>query len=249
MTSGRTKPAIFACEDERGTSVGEYVVKLRGAMETGGTGLICEVVASLAARHLGISAPEPALIALDPALIESLAVTDPAWTKRLGSSQGVNFGTRVISGGSATWPQDQPVPTALRRQAAEIFAFDALIQNPDRKYNNPNLLRRGDEIFVIDHECAFSFLLALGQQDPPWNLERLGFLEQHVFYRPLHGVTIDLDAFIAALESMTNQLMNRWMEEVPPEWGTERLPIIAAHLQAVRKHSREFVEQVRRRLA
>lgn len=249
MTSGRTQPAIFGCEDQHGASVGEYVVKLRGTMETGGTGLTCELLASLVARHLGISAPEPALIALDPALFDHLAATHPSWTKRLRASQGVNFGTRVIIGGGATWPQDEPVAGPLRRPAAEIFAFDAMIQNPDRKCNNPNLLRRGNEIFVIDHEAAFSFLYAIGQQDPPWELNRLGFLEQHVFYRPLHGVTIELDPFAAALESMTDQVVNRWMDEVPREWGTEPLPRIAAHLQAVRMHSTEFAEQVRRRLA
>ena len=44
--------------------------------------------------------------------------------------------------------------------AVSIFALDALIDNPDRKFSpNPNLFSRGDTIFVFDHELAFSFML------------------------------------------------------------------------------------------
>jgi hypothetical protein len=32
MTAGRTFPALLGCEDESGTTVGEYVVKLRGTV-------------------------------------------------------------------------------------------------------------------------------------------------------------------------------------------------------------------------
>ncbi len=53
-------------------------------------------------------------------------------------------------------------------QAAHIFAFDALIQNPDRRYSNQNLLTRGNNIFVYDHELAFSFLEAILPLRHPW---------------------------------------------------------------------------------
>lgn len=54
---------------------------------------------------------------------------------------------------------DKAIPDAMRQAAVTIFAFDALVQNPDRRFNNQNLLTRGDDIFVFDHEVAFSFLL------------------------------------------------------------------------------------------
>jgi hypothetical protein len=46
----------------------------------------------------------------------------------------------------------------MRPAALQIFAFEALIANDDRRYNNPNVLVRGDKIFAIDHEAAFGFL-------------------------------------------------------------------------------------------
>jgi hypothetical protein len=36
LLSGRTKPCIFFCEDESGEKSGEYVVKLKVGVETGG---------------------------------------------------------------------------------------------------------------------------------------------------------------------------------------------------------------------
>ena len=44
MTSGRTSPALCGCEDESGVMVGEYVVKLRGAILE--SGLLNELFAA-----------------------------------------------------------------------------------------------------------------------------------------------------------------------------------------------------------
>jgi hypothetical protein len=54
---------------------------------------------------------------------------------------------------------------------AEIFAFDTSIQNPDRRYDKPNVLWRDEEMFVIDHELAFSLLHAIGAQGPTWEIK------------------------------------------------------------------------------
>jgi hypothetical protein len=55
MTAGRTFPALLGCEDESGTTVGEYVVKLRGTV--GEPGLMKELFASRLARlfRLGLT--------------------------------------------------------------------------------------------------------------------------------------------------------------------------------------------------
>ncbi|MCI0468633.1 MAG: hypothetical protein L0Y62_01030, partial [Nitrospirae bacterium] len=46
LQSGRTKPCIFFCEDERCEGSGEYVVKLKARMENGVNGLAAELIAS-----------------------------------------------------------------------------------------------------------------------------------------------------------------------------------------------------------
>jgi hypothetical protein len=55
--------------------------------------------------------------------------------------------------------------------ATDIFAFDALIQNVDRRVTNPNLLTVGSTFYVYDHETSFSFLQAILPPPQPWIVE------------------------------------------------------------------------------
>ena len=128
MTSGRTSPALCGCEDQAGTMVGEYVVKLRGAI--GESGLLNELFAARLSGHFGLASPEPALIAIDQALVDLVANTQPSQAARIRGSVGLNFGTKVLTG-APIWPVDKSIPEAMWQAAVDIFAFDARLQNPD----------------------------------------------------------------------------------------------------------------------
>jgi len=161
MGSGRTSPAIFSCEMNAETR--EYVVKLRGGMERRESGLLCELYASMLAGYFGLSCPRPAVVIIEEDLGRAvLGRFDPKSTEGrvLRGSIGLNFGTRFLVNLSI-WPVDRPVPSIMAAPAMRIFAFDALIQNPDRKFNNPNLGSHDEDLFVFDHELAFSFLLSV----------------------------------------------------------------------------------------
>ena len=75
---------------------------------------------------------------------------------RIRASAGLNFGTRFISSGYATWQKDDAVPASLRQGAVEVMAFDGVLDNTDRRRQNPNLLWKGDE----EVERIFRDLLA-----------------------------------------------------------------------------------------
>src|SRR5271157_87607 len=233
MGSGRTKPALFQCSDAGGNPAGEYVVKFKGGIESGVTGLVCELVASLMAPQLGLFAPQPAIVTIHPTIAQLLPSGEQALAATIRRSGGLNFATKVLVGGFGTWPVDAPIPFSVRPQATEVFAFDALTQNADRRFNNPNLLRLGDQIFVIDHDETFSFLYALNAPSSPWNLEQLGFLEQHVFFRGLKGKPIDLDRFAQALGAFSDAKIASMEAEIPDEWRNENLPKILSHVTQV----------------
>jgi len=136
------------------------------------------------------------------------------------------------------------------RDATNIFAFDALIQNHDRRVENPNLFTQGDSIYVYDHEeTSFSFLLAIAPSDEPWNLEREAYLNRHVFYSRLRTKEIDLVDFGQCLEDLTAEVLTTIREEVPQEWRHEDLQRIEEHLVELQKNAEKFLEQIRRRLA
>jgi hypothetical protein len=246
MTSGRTSPALCGCEDASGAPVFEYVVKLRGSIQH--RGLFNELIGAKLASHFGISSPSPALILLEPTLVDLIASRESAKGGIIRRSIGLNFGTQVLIGFS-TWPVDKQLPEVMRGAAADIFAFDALIQNPDRRYNNPNLLTSGDAIMVIDHDLAFSFILDILPSSSPWALDRQGYLADHVFYRQLNSKAIDISGFIARLNELSGGVLDDIFADVPPEWNNEDALKIRQHIDAVRDHAAEFAEQIRRFLA
>jgi hypothetical protein len=247
MRSGRTVPVLMGCEDMEGRPAGEWVVKLRGGMETGLTGLACEIVASLLAGALGLSRPEPAVVELSQELADLMCDVAPFHAKRVGSSVGLNFGTRHLIDAS-NWPVGKQVPEPMFRSAAKVFAFDALSENDDRRHDNTNLLVRGDEIFVFDHELAFSFLYSVGGRGQPWMVANRQSMVRHVFYFDLKRKEIDLEDFMMRLAGLGEAEMSRIVHAVPEEWRGEHLSKISAHIQAVREHVGEFETEIRRRL-
>jgi hypothetical protein len=134
MASGRTKPCLMVCEDEEGNQE-EVVVKLRAGIETREMGSTSEVIASLLAADLDLPTPEPRLVEIEAGF--EGAVPDPAVAKRVQNSVGWNFGSQRLPSGVTTWPKGKSIPLLLRQKAVEVFAFDTIIQNPDRRKGNP----------------------------------------------------------------------------------------------------------------
>lgn len=247
MVSGRTKPCLFLCEDAESGAVGEYVVKLKAGLETGENGLAAELVASQLATVLDMQTPEIAIINVDPLLAE--AVSDHSLARKIKESAGLNFGSKVLTGGFDTWPVGKPIPSSLFQDATDIFAFDAMIQNPDRRDDKPNILWKADQLSIIDHEMGFSFVYAIGPQADPWKISSLGWLSKHLFYRHLKGRTISFDRFAGALETISEGIIDGIMSGIPQEWQSDTMGKIQNHIMQISTHANEFIDEVRRTLA
>jgi HipA-like kinase len=248
MTTGRTCPILCGCVDQNDQDAGEYVVKLLRNQEAGASGALLEFAGSRLARHFDILVPEPAAVHIDPSFAQAIIELRPELSAPLRASVGLNFGSKVVNP-MTTWLVGRPIPEAMWRDATSIFAFDALIQNPDRRIDNPNLFTRGDEIYVYDHETSFSFLYALLPSATPWLIDGEAYLERHVFYGRLKSKEIDLSDFLERLNALTVEALAGIRADLPPEWMDQKMQRIEAHLLEIRDHSEEFIEGVRRRLA
>lgn len=230
LGTGATKPCVFQCEDYKNKAAGEYVVKLRGMVRSNEIGLQYELLAWYLAEHLGIPHPAAALITIDPEVAATIERGDVR--ENVQKSVGLNFGTRYEAGFSS-WVAGARVPASLEHTAAEIVAFDALIENPDRRVDKPNFLHKGDDVLVLDHELAFSFVMAIGVDLTEWNARRLNFLQNHVFYPGLKGKTLDLKSFTSRLQSLDDKMIEKICGSVPPAFGVVNGKI-PAHLRAAR---------------
>lgn len=215
------------CEDSNGESAGEFVIKFRGGIETGAAGLACEVLASVLADELGLATAAPAIVEIDDKTAGLIQKIAPALATVVGNSVGLNFGSEVLQSGFSSWPVGKPIPLGLRQAALEVFAFDALIQNPDRKYSNPNLLSNGQELCLIDHELAFSFLYEISNSSHSWELSHrsFDFLKEHVFYRELRGQKFELERFTGALNGLSDETLAQMADQLPSEWRTPAIQL------------------------
>ena len=168
-------------------------------------------------------------------------------------SSGLNFGSVHVGPGFTTWLPGRNPYGAQRDQAAEVFAFDTLVQNPDRRPANPNLWVRSDRICVYDHEQAFSFLYLpiIGGAPRPWSSASQGkdfrFLEQHIFYRSLRGSRLNLGPFHEKLGALAEEKCGTYVESVPTEWSEcrELTGTIAGYLQEAREERETLINFIK----
>jgi hypothetical protein len=248
LGTGRTRPVLMGAEDAEG-NLFEVVVKLRGP-ELSAKAQIAELVATPLADLLGIDVPQAAVVNV-PSGFES--IVPPSYASAFRSSAGANFGSVHLGTSFTTWAVGR-VPVGVQRdQAAAIFAFDLLVQNPDRRSVNPNLWTRSDRLGVYDHEQAFSFLhlLIIGGASSPWRLSDQAngfrFIENHIFYPSLRGGRIDLGPFAAKLAALSDEAIDGLLEPVPAAWreGSDLCERIAEYLREARKESATFLNFVK----
>jgi len=242
--TGRTCPCLMLCEDDQGDMT-EVVVKLRTGHECTCTGLICELMASLLARDLGLPVPEPYLVEVDD--VFHAGISDVNLANRFRASAGLNFGSRFLGAAYVSWPQLRSIPAAIQQDASDIFAFDMMIQNPDRRENKPNLLRKGDDLAIFDHEMAFSFLYALVSDEYPWDGKGIGFVKDHIFYGGLKGKEVSWNRLQGALEAIDSSRLSVYTDAVPKEWRQDSHVVaerIQSYLELATRNSKSLFQKM-----
>ena len=249
MSTGRNHPLLLGSENADGDMF-EVVVKFRGKeMDT--KAQIAELVAAQLADDLGLQVPGAAVVDV-PAGFDAI-IPERDLAEMVKNSPGSNFGSINLGAGFTTWPPGRNPVGAQRDQAADIFAFDTLIQNPDRRAVNPNLWARSDKLGIYDHEQAFSFLARtiIGGTPIPWQAAQqpksFQFLEQHIFYRNLRGGRLDFGPFNEKLGRLTDQHIQGYADAVPPTWrkGNDLFDQLAEYLGEARKHRETLIQFIK----
>ncbi|QCD54620.1 HipA family kinase [Streptomyces hawaiiensis] len=140
LREGGSLPGLVEADD-----FGTYVLKFTGAGQ-GRKTLVAEVVCGELARRLGLRMPRLVTVELDAEL--GLGEPDEQVQSLLRSSGGTNLGMDFLSGALGFDPLAFPVSA---QEAGRVVWFDALINNVDRSWRNPNLLRWRGELWLVDH--------------------------------------------------------------------------------------------------
>ncbi|MES5823955.1 HipA family kinase [Streptomyces sp. RG80] len=140
LREGGSLPGLVEADD-----LGTYVIKFTGAGQ-GRKTLVAEVVVGELARRLGFRVPRLVTLDLDPVL--GLGEPEQQVQDLLRASGGTNLGMDFLSGALGF---DPLAFTVSPEEAGRIVWFDALVNNVDRSWRNPNLLMWHGDLWLIDH--------------------------------------------------------------------------------------------------
>jgi hypothetical protein len=146
LREGGSLPGLMEADD-----FGTYVVKFRGAGQ-GPKALVAEVVAGELARRLDLPVPELVGIDVDPELgrVEPDQEVQDLLRASAGRNLGLDFLPSALGFDPVVWTPDADL-------AAAVVWFDALVENVDRSWRNPNLLIWHGRLWLIDHGATLYF--------------------------------------------------------------------------------------------
>jgi len=247
-SSGRTVPCRLTCESDDGTEV-EVVAKLSDGCDRKVTALVMEAIAAMLASDLDLPIPEPFLVALEPEFIAGLPdETVAAMARR---SNPIAFGSKHLPPGYTSWPVGKAIPKDAQALAADIFAFDALTLNDDRRSVNPNCLFSGSSLAIYDHEMAFPYTEGIIGWQPPWEIGALEYIKQtrgHLFYEQICGKAVSFDRFAGAWLAVTDERLTAYRAALPGEWNSsgQHADQALRHIAQVRDNIEAALQEVRR---
>lgn len=203
LREGGSLPGLVEADD-----LGMYVVKFRGAGQ-GPKALVAEVIASAVARAVGLRVPEHVLIDVDGEL--GRAEPDFEVQALLRASAGLNLGVDYLPGALDVSPS---VDDLTPEEAAAVLWFDALVQNVDRSWRNPNLLLWHRRMWLIDHGAALYFAHNWANRDTA-PTKPYAQAPEHVLIRRA-GSVLDADQRLAS--SVTEEVLTAAVAAVPDSW-------------------------------
>ncbi|MGA5169604.1 MULTISPECIES: HipA family kinase [Streptomyces] len=202
LREGGSLPGIVEADD-----LGTYVMKFTGAGQ-GRKTLVAEVVCGQLGRRLGLRVPELVTIQLDPVI--GLGEPDQEVQELLKASGGLNLGMDYLPGSIGFDPLAYTMDPA---EAGRVVWFDALINNVDRSWRNPNMLVWHGEPWLIDHGATMiwhhNWPGARASAAKPYDAS------DHV----LASFAPDVAAAAAELAPLvTEELLTEVTADVPDEW-------------------------------
>jgi hypothetical protein len=244
MKAGRNRALVVTARGDNGAV--DCVVKMAAGLEVPSLAplpYLCEWIAAALAPFFGIRCAPPFEVIVTREFAESLE--DQEVRKTALASLGSTFGSGFVTGFTQL-PVELPDPS-LCAPALGLLAFDAYIHNPDRRFKNPNTQIDGAEFFAFDHGDAFSFLFAVGGEDPVLD-PLLPMLEEHALRGWVRGGSANAGGFREGLELLTDETFEAIVSATPMSWqdgyATGKLPKIMEILRKRRDAVNEWLPKV-----
>ncbi|HYQ04275.1 MAG TPA: HipA family kinase [Polyangiaceae bacterium] len=196
---------------------GQRVFTKLHATAHGTAPLIAEIVVGELAEALGLPTPTRCLVEIDA----EIASLDPhqELLDLLRRSAGLNLGFQLLEGYRDLKPPDtRHIAPEL---AASIIWLDALVQNPDRTQQNPNLMIKAGRISLIDNGSALTFQYDWDHVTEQTPRQAGTFVEKHLLQVPAAKLEACDDELA---QRLTREVLERALASVPDEFMAPLVP-------------------------
>jgi hypothetical protein len=244
---GRCIPLHFVClrtDADNGQVREDYVVKLCSRVDRRHKGLAREMFAALLGQALGIRIPAPVIVSIDSDFVRANQrnkVDGPS----IAASAGLNFGSQLIRGLRQFDGLRSPEQI---QQAAELYAFDAILMNSDRRPKKHNLATLNGDLIAYDHEVALPYAFPgdfLGVEiDVCDSRMWFGSLEPHLMHSHLKGRRFNLDELFSKVEMLKPSVLREICHRIPATWQSDEQRCICDHLESVRKSANQLKNKI-----
>lgn len=248
FSSGRTRPNLVRGVCRQTGERSEYVVKFKGSpqMFPGSSGK--ELLGAFIALQVDLQVAAPAIVHISADFVDTM---EPGHENIAvaAKSIGFNFATGYMGLGYQEPMQGQKFPDEVLQKLMDLFAFDVFISNPDRRVGKPNFITNGQDIFVYDHEMAFSFLEVLfGGSIEPWLIPDADvyWIGNHFSYSMLKGRNINFTGFAERLGLLDDGFWLKARQLMPPEWDNGLVTSIYNYLDKIVQHRNRFALELNR---
>jgi len=248
LSTGANKPILTRAVNRFSGIKEDIVVKLMDSERMGPNAAMKEITASFIAMKLGLKTPTPYICEINDLFINSRSGTTDY--VRIKNSKGLNFATKNIVGLEQFGPHDI-LDSKLYPEALKIFSFDLMIQNPDRTtvHGKPNLFTTGHDLWILDHELAFNFLIPLIGRTAtnPWEFspDDKNMIENHILFKKLKKKRLDFSLLDNFLDKINDTFWLNLIKIVPNKWLDDDFKKIKNHINSIKENQESFVNQIK----
>lgn len=207
--------------------------------------LTTEVMGNVVARMMGVQTPRPAFVEISDAVARQVNDSLQSAGFKFEIKPGVAAGCELLRA-LAPFTVGQTLSLELRTQAIDLFIFDMLSQNADRRAEKVNCGLTKDGLVAFDFELCFAHLFVplIGtQQRLPWEPSNSMDARKHLFYREARSRPPESRYVADLVRRFTEQWRDEVMATVPTEW-TREASRIGEDLLSIGDHAEDFARDL-----
>lgn len=194
--------------------------------------LCCEYFGNAIAREMGLHTPTPHMIDIDSATASAINSDSRVRGAGLTIPNGMAVASEWLRPSTAP-ATGQHLGGVQAEEAARIYAYDLMLQQPDRTVTNPNVIEVRGHFVAIDFETSCSFLFSIGSSAPPWRVSSLPYARNHFFRSRLRRDTVDWRALVGQMLSLDVSHIAACVPGLPSSWHDDCERVLD-HIQRLR---------------